>query len=112
MLPFGSKRPSVRNRHIADRSPARPERTLIRWTYLSITQDVLDQFTPGTRTDRVGFVVNDSVRTVSGTNKKRSGTIVSIFSLDPVTTYMIEPNSEPWGDFQAGEADLELVEEP
>ena len=78
---------------------------------MSIPQDVLDQFTSGTRTDRVRFVFNDSVRTLSGTNKKRTGTIISIFSLDPVTTYVIEPSSEPWGDFQAGEADLELVEE-
>ena len=64
----------------------------------------------GTRTEAVRFVINDAVRTLSGSNKKRTGTVASIFSLEPVTTYLIEPETEPWGDFQAAESDLELVE--
>jgi len=77
---------------------------------LAIPNDVLDQFFAGTRTDAVRFVVNDSVRVISGLNKKRTGAVVSIFSLNPVTTYLIEPSVEPWGDFQAAESDLELIE--
>lgn len=77
---------------------------------MAIPNEVLNQFFAGTRTESVRFVVNDSVRVVSGLNKKRTGSVISIFSIDPVTTYLIEPGAEPWGDFQAGEADLELIE--
>lgn len=77
---------------------------------MAIPDEVSSQFSAGTRTEAVRFVANDPVRVVSGLNKKRTGTVVSIFSLDPVTTYLIEPGAEPWGDFQAGEADLELIE--
>jgi hypothetical protein len=77
---------------------------------LAIPNEVLDQFFAGSRTKAVRFVVNDSVRVISGLNKKRTGAVVSIFSLDPVTTYLIEPAAEPWGDFQAADSDLELIE--
>ena len=77
---------------------------------MSIPNEVLDQFFTGTRTELVRFVVNDPVRVVSGLNKKRTGAVVSIFSLEPVTTYLIEPGGEPWGDFQAAQSDLELIE--
>jgi hypothetical protein len=77
---------------------------------VSIPNEVSKQFFAGKRTERVRFVVNDSVRVVSGLNKKRMGSVVSIFSLEPVTTYLIEPGAEPWGDFQAAQSDLELIE--
>ena len=77
---------------------------------MSIPNEVSEQFIAGTRTEAVRFVVNDPVRVVSGSNKKRSGAVVSIFSLEPVTTYLIEPGAEPWGDFQAAQSDLELIE--
>ena len=77
---------------------------------MSIPTEVLDQFFAGTRTEAVRFVVNDAVRTISGSNKKRTGSVISVFSLEPVTTYLIEPATEPWGDFQAAQSDLELVE--
>lgn len=77
---------------------------------MSIPNEVLDQFFAGTRTEAVRFVLNDPVRVVSGSNKQRTGAVVSVFSLKPVTTYLIEPGAEPWGDFQAAESDLELIE--
>ena len=77
---------------------------------MSISNEVLDQFSAGTRTETVRFVINDSVRVISGSNKKRTGAVVSIFSLEPVTTYLIEPGTEPWGDFQAAQSDLEHIE--
>ena len=77
---------------------------------MSIPNEVLDQFSAGTRTEAVRFVINDSVRVISGSNKKRMGAVVSIFSVEPVTTYLIEPGAEPWGDFQAAQSDLELIE--
>jgi len=77
---------------------------------VSIPNEVSEQFFAGERTESVRFVVNDSVRVTSGLNKKRTGSVVSIFSLEPVTTYLIEPGTEPWGDFQAAQSDLELIE--
>ncbi len=77
---------------------------------MSIPNEALEQFLSGTRTEAVRFVINDPVRVVSGLNKKRMGAVVSIFSLEPVTTYLIEPGAEPWGDFQAAQSDIELIE--
>lgn len=77
---------------------------------MSIPSTVLDQFFAGTRTETVRFVIDDPVRVISGSNKKRTGAVVSVFSLEPVTTYLIEPGTEPWGDFQAAQSDLELIE--
>lgn len=77
---------------------------------MSIPTDVMNKFSSGVRTDSVQFVLNDVVRVGDRKNKDRTGTIISLFSLDPVTTYLIEPAKEPWGDFQAGQADLERVE--
>jgi len=77
---------------------------------VSISIEISDQFNAGTRTNRVRFVKNDSVLVTSGPNKKRTGIVLSIFSLEPVTTYLIEPTKEPWGDFQASESNIELIE--
>lgn len=77
---------------------------------MGIPNEVSDQFIAGTRTEAVRFVRNDSVRVLSGSNKKRTGAVISVFSLEPVTTYLIEPHTEPWGDFQAAQSDLELIE--
>jgi hypothetical protein len=77
---------------------------------VSIPNEVLEKFLAGTRTEATRFVINDSVRVISGSNKKRTGAVISIFSLEPVTTYLIEPGAEPWGDFQAAQSDLELIE--
>jgi hypothetical protein len=76
---------------------------------VSIPDEVIDQFSAGTRTDLVRFVRNDAVRVTSGTNKTRTGVVLSIFSLEP-TTYLIEASVEPWGDFQAAESDIEPCE--
>jgi hypothetical protein len=77
---------------------------------VAIPSEVTDQFNAGTRTESVSFIMNDAVRVTGGKNKGRVGAVVSLFSLDPITTYLVEPSSEPWGDFQASQSDLELVE--
>lgn len=77
---------------------------------VAIPNEVLEQFSAGIRTEAVGFVANDPVRVLLGKNKERTGTVLSVFSLEPVTTYLIEPGAEPWGDFQAAESALELIE--
>lgn len=63
----------------------------------------------GTRTEQVRFVLNDSVRVAAGIHKDRTGAVVSLFSLDPVT-FLVEPGAPPWGDFQVAQSDLEIVE--
>lgn len=85
-------------------------RTFVGRGSVAIPSDVTNRFEAETRTEAVSFVVNDSVRVTGGKNKGRVGAVVSLFSLDPITTYLIEPASEPWGDFQASQADLELIE--
>ena len=55
-------------------------------------------------------VVGDAVRVTSGKSKGRAGQVTSLFSIDPVTTYLIEPAEEPWGDFQIAQSDLELID--
>jgi hypothetical protein len=60
----------------------------------------------GTRTEQVRFVLNDAVRITSGRHKDRTGSVGSVFSLDPVT-YLIEPEAAPWGDLQVAQSDLE-----
>lgn len=83
----------------------------IRWAaLLVIPNEVLSLFQAGTRTEQVGFVRNDAVRVTSGANKNRTGAVLSIFSLEPVTTYLVEPSTAPWGDFQVAQSDLELIE--
>jgi len=77
---------------------------------VAIPSEVADKFYAGARTDAVGFVVNDAVRITRGKNKGRAGAVVSLFSLLPVTTYLVEPGTEPWGDLQIAQSDLELVE--
>jgi len=77
---------------------------------MSIPSGVLERFAAGTRTEQVRFVINDAVRVTAGANKKRTGSVASIFSLEPVTTYLIEPEASPWGDFQVAQSDLELIE--
>ncbi len=77
---------------------------------MAISSEVTDRFYAGTRTEAVSFVINDAVQVTGGKNKGRVGAVVSLFSLDPITTYLIEPGSEPWGDFQASQSDLELLE--
>lgn len=76
---------------------------------MSIPRDVDGAFMAGTRTERVHIVLNDSVRVTTGAHKGRAGSVVSLFSLDPVT-FLVEPGTAPWGDFQVAQADLEIVE--
>jgi hypothetical protein len=70
----------------------------------------MDKFSAGARTESVSFVINDAVQVTRGKNKGRMGAVVSLFSLDPVTTYLVEPGTEPWGDFQSAQSDLELID--
>jgi len=76
---------------------------------VAIPRDIDDKFSAGMRTEEVRFVLNDAVRVTAGAHKNRTGAVVSLFSLGPVT-YLIEPGAAPWGDFQVAQADLELVE--
>ena len=75
---------------------------------MSIPRAVDEAFIAGTRTEQIRFVLNDGVRITAGRHKDRTGAVVSVFSLDPVT-YLVEPGTAPWGDLQVAESDLEVV---
>jgi hypothetical protein len=75
---------------------------------LTIPSAIDEAFLSGNRTERVRFVLNDAVRITSGRHKNRTGAVVSVFSLEPVT-YLVEPGAAPWGDFQVAQSDLELL---
>ncbi len=76
---------------------------------MSIPREIDSQFMAGTRSEQVRFVLNDSVRVTAGSHKGRTGAVVSLFSLDPVT-YLVEPGAAPWGDFQVAQSNLEIIE--
>jgi hypothetical protein len=75
---------------------------------VSIPREVDDKFRSGSRTEAVVFVLNDAVRVAAGAHKGRTGVVVSLFSLEPVT-YLVEPAAAPWGDFQVSQSDLEQI---
>ena len=77
---------------------------------MPIPDNVSELFYAGTRTDAVRFVINDSVRIKSGSSSGRIGAVVSIVSLEPETTFLVEPGAEPHGDLCVSQSDLELME--
>jgi hypothetical protein len=77
---------------------------------VQIPNEIIDQFYAGSRTDAVRFVINDTVRVRAGLHAGRTGAVVSIVSLEPEATFLIEPGTEPYGDFQAPQSILELAE--
>ena len=56
------------------------------------------------------FVLNDTVRVKTGAHAGRTGAVVSIVSIEPEATFVIEPGTQPYGDFQAPQSALELIE--
>ena len=85
------------------------ERPAVGWRTVSIPREVHNEFMTGTRTEQVRFVLNDTVRVTGGAHKDRTGAVVSLFSLDPVT-FLVEPGTAPWGDFQVAQSDLEIID--
>ena len=77
---------------------------------MPVPKDVNDQFFAGLRTDEVRFVINDAVRITSGPHADRTGAVISIVSVEPELTFLIEPGKEPWGDLQVSHLKLELIE--
>ena len=77
---------------------------------MQIPTEVTDRFYAGARTEAVQFVINDSVRVKSGPHAGRTGAVVSIVALDPETTFLVEPGTQPYADLRIPQAHLELAE--
>ncbi len=55
-----------------------------------ISQNLIDAFMARTRTDQVLLVINDAVNIVSGEYKGKVGSVISIVSIDPELTFLVE----------------------
>ena len=77
---------------------------------MSIPSDIERQFFAGVRSDTVRFVINDSVTFRDANNNQRTGSIISIHSLNPQVTYVVEPGDQPWGDILVSQYDLKLLD--
>ena len=77
---------------------------------MPVSNEVSDHFNAGRRTDQVHFVINDSVRITAGPHAKRTGAVISVVTVEPETTFLIEPGDPPWGDLQVSQSKLELIE--
>jgi len=69
-----------------------------------------DRSWAGQRDDQLRFVINGSVRVISGPHSGRTGAVISILDLEPEPTFQVEPGSPPYGDLQVRQFDLELIE--
>ena len=77
---------------------------------MPVPNEVSDHFYAGHRTDQVRFVINDAVRIMAGPHAKRTGAVISVLTIEPETTFLIEPGEPPWGDLQVSQSKLELIE--
>jgi len=77
---------------------------------MSIANEVHARFFEGRRTDEVRFVINDAVNVTSGPHAGRFGAVISILSLNPEVTFLVESLTPPSGDVQVRQSDLKLDE--
>ena len=77
---------------------------------MPVPDDVQEQFYASSRSDELRFVVNDSVRVTAGPHAGRTGCVISIVSVKPETTFLVEPGESPWGDLQISQSKLELID--
>ena len=77
---------------------------------ISVDSDFEQRFFAGDRTDIVRFVINDSVDFEAENGSRRAGAVISIHSLEPEVSYLVEPASEPWGDVIVPQSKMTLVE--
>ena len=77
---------------------------------MPVPTEVNQRFLAGDRTEQVSFVVNDPVRITGGPHKDRKGAVISVATIEPETTYLVEPGESPWGDVQVSQSKLELIE--
>ena len=69
-----------------------------------------ERFYAGRRDQELRFVINDAVRIISGPSVGRTGSVVSLIALNPEPVFVVEPGSLPYGDFEASQSQLELIE--
>ena len=76
---------------------------------MPISDEINDLFFAGGRTDEIRFTLNDPVRIISGPHAKRVGAVISILTVEPEVTYLIEPGEAPWDNLQVSQSRLELL---
>ncbi len=76
---------------------------------MPISDEINDRFLAGGRTDEIRFTLNDPVRIISGRHAKRVGSVISILTIEPEVTYLIEPGEPPWDNLQISQSRLELL---
>ncbi len=77
---------------------------------MSVDSESEQRFYAGERTDVVRFVINDSVEFEAEDGTRRAGSVISIRSLEPEVSYIVEPGSEPFGDAVVPQSKMTLVE--
>ncbi len=77
---------------------------------MSVDSDTEQRFFAGERTDIVMFVINDSVDFEAEDGSRRGGAVISVLSMEPEVSYLIEPGSETWGDVVVPQTRITLVE--
>jgi hypothetical protein len=58
---------------------------------MSVDRESVQRFFAGERTESVRFVINDSVDFEAEDGSRRDGAVVSIHSLVPEVSYIVEP---------------------
>jgi hypothetical protein len=66
------------------------------------------EFYEATRSETLPFVINDSVEVVNGIHKGKGAAVISIYSLEPELTYLIE-FGDGSGDIEVSPNSLKLL---
>ena len=77
---------------------------------MGVPSEVTDRFYAGDRTSAVRFVINDTVCVKARPHVGRTGAVISIVSLDPEVTFLVELGTPPYGDLRIAQSDLEIIE--
>jgi hypothetical protein len=73
-----------------------------------IPSEINDAFFRGDRSERINYVINDTVEVTQGAYKRREGAIISIKSIEPETCYIVEC-FDGTGDIVIRQRDLKLL---
>ena len=74
---------------------------------MKISDEIINAFYSGKRSDEIKFCVNDTVEIIEGQNVGVFGSVISIISLEPEVIYLIE-NGETGFDLNIQQNHLKL----
>lgn len=76
---------------------------------MSIPHSIVEAFFAGTRGPLVRFVINDSIRVVSGEHAGTVGAVIALLALEPEVLFLIE-RGDTGRDIQVGQSSIELLD--